>query len=173
MVYDLGSTLRELREDKGWTQVELADRSGTTDTVISRIENGRIEDPRLSTLDQLAEGLGVSLPDFLEEATIEEDAEASVLPSLRECREELRSDFHVESLGLFGSLARGEGDSDSDVDLLVEYEEGHRDILNHSRLEAFLEERLNRSVDLVMDSSEARHGHPRIRNNIKDDLIRV
>lgn len=173
MVYDLGSALRELREDRGLTQVELAERSGTTDTVISRIENGRIEDPRLSTLDRLAEVLGISLSDFLEEAASEEESDGSVLSVLRDCREELRSDFHVQSLGLFGSMARGEGGSDSDVDLLVQYEEGHRDILNHSRLEEFLGERLNRTIDLVMDSDEARRGHPRIRDNIEEDLIRV
>jgi len=38
-----GETIRMLRELKGWTQENLAERSGITSTNISLLENGRIE----------------------------------------------------------------------------------------------------------------------------------
>ncbi|MBN1687960.1 MAG: helix-turn-helix transcriptional regulator [Candidatus Omnitrophica bacterium] len=38
-----GEVIRMLRELKGWTQEELANRSGITATNISSLENGRVE----------------------------------------------------------------------------------------------------------------------------------
>lgn len=40
---------------------------------------------------------------------------------LSEHMEELRAQFQVKSLALFGSVVRGEGTDTSDVDLLVEF----------------------------------------------------
>lgn len=40
---ELGRALRELRDRAGLTQKELAERSGTDDTYISRVEHGRID----------------------------------------------------------------------------------------------------------------------------------
>lgn len=64
------------------------------------------------------------------------------------------SEFKVKSLDLFGSLARGAGSSDSDVDLLVEFEEPN---LQSSRrffgLLHHLEDALGCEVDLLTVSS--------------------
>lgn len=38
-----GDAIRMLRELKGWTQGELAERSGVTVTNLSLLENGRVE----------------------------------------------------------------------------------------------------------------------------------
>jgi predicted nucleotidyltransferase len=45
-----------------------------------------------------------------------------VIRVLREHRGELREQFGVKSLALFGSVARDEATGTSDVDLLVEFE---------------------------------------------------
>ena len=47
--FKLGVMLQEMRKEKGMTQVELAEKCGTTKTYISRIENNA-SDIRLSTL---------------------------------------------------------------------------------------------------------------------------
>ena len=39
--------------------------------------------------------------------------------ALQEAHRRITSEFHVERLVLFGSLARGESDEESDVDLLI------------------------------------------------------
>ena len=55
---EFGRHLRKLREDKGWTQEELADRSKMHFTYIGQIERG-IRNPSLVNLYRLAKALGV------------------------------------------------------------------------------------------------------------------
>ena len=62
--------------------------------------------------------------------------------------EHLKRDFHVRRLGIFGSCVRGEESLNSDVDVLVEFEEKSFD--NFMNLKFFLEEKLKRPVDLVV-----------------------
>ena len=54
------------------------------------------------------------------------------------------------NIRLFGSVARGEAQSDSDVDLLVQMEEG-RSLLDLVRFWQDLEELLGRKVDVLTD----------------------
>jgi predicted nucleotidyltransferase len=54
----------------------------------------------------------------------------------------------ARSVRVFGSIARGEAQADSDVDLLVELEPG-RTVLDLSELILDLEEALGRVVDVV------------------------
>jgi len=56
--------------------------------------------------------------------------------------------FDVESLAVFGSVARGEGEPGSDVDVLVEFE-GRATFDLFMDLKFFLEELLGCHVDLV------------------------
>lgn len=56
--YHFGEIIRAFRIQKGMTQDELAEISGTSKTYISRLENNRLE-PELSTLFKIVEiGLG-------------------------------------------------------------------------------------------------------------------
>ena len=48
-----GDTIRERRIDLGWTQTELAARSGVTQADISKLENGHL-DARWSTIQRLS-----------------------------------------------------------------------------------------------------------------------
>ncbi|MGW4382961.1 ATP-binding protein [Kitasatospora sp. NPDC004531] len=54
-----GELLRELRLGAGWSQEELAERSGVSVHSISMLETGRRR-PRLSSVARLADGLGLS-----------------------------------------------------------------------------------------------------------------
>lgn len=56
-------------------------------------------------------------------------------------------DFGVKSLMLFGSVARDEARTDSDIDLLVEFERPVG-LFTFVRLKRYLEEILESSVDL-------------------------
>jgi len=59
--FKIGVLIQEARKNQNLTQQELADRSGTTKSYISRIENDA-SDIRLSTLMRIIrEGLGGSL----------------------------------------------------------------------------------------------------------------
>ncbi|HET7121857.1 MAG TPA: helix-turn-helix transcriptional regulator [Solirubrobacterales bacterium] len=51
-----GRNVRALRLEKGWTQEELADRSGLASVQISRVERG-VREVRLTTLLRLVSAL--------------------------------------------------------------------------------------------------------------------
>jgi transcriptional regulator with XRE-family HTH domain len=53
----LGARLRKRRRALGWTQTELADKVGTSQAVIQKIENGKSLRPRI--LEELAAALEV------------------------------------------------------------------------------------------------------------------
>lgn len=55
----------------------------------------------------------------------------------------------VQRLALFGSVARGEARSDSDVDLLVQFFPGAKTYKRFLALSELLETRLGRTVELV------------------------
>jgi predicted nucleotidyltransferase len=78
-----------------------------------------------------------------------------VLAILRADESRLRSEFGVRSLSLFGSLARDQATTGSDVDLLVEYEPERRvGLLRHIGTALHLEELLGvPKVDLVVRES--------------------
>ena len=56
-----GERLKRLRETRGWSQQELADRSGVPYITIYRCERGLHQEPRVSVAAKLARALGVSL----------------------------------------------------------------------------------------------------------------
>lgn len=61
-------TIRQLRDEQGWTQLELANRIGVTPGTVYSWEKGKFE-PRASQLRALALAFGVSMDDIeLEEA---------------------------------------------------------------------------------------------------------
>lgn len=57
LAYELGRRLRELRDARGLSQRQLAERVGTTQSVIARLEAGGTK-PSLSTLERVASALG-------------------------------------------------------------------------------------------------------------------
>ena len=61
MEFRLGAMLLEARTKKGLTQEELAEKTGTTKSYISKLEND-IKEARLSTLQKIVhQGLGGTL----------------------------------------------------------------------------------------------------------------
>jgi ribosome-binding protein aMBF1 (putative translation factor) len=58
--YDLGRMVRDMREARGLSQRQLAERMGTTQSVVGRLESGGSR-PTLATLERVAEALGLVL----------------------------------------------------------------------------------------------------------------
>lgn len=60
--------------------------------------------------------------------------------------------YHVTKIGLFGSFARDEQRSNSDVDLLIELEDGTKNIHDiKESLNSFLSNAFERSVDIARE----------------------
>lgn len=81
--------------------------------------------------------------------------------------DELRSQFGIRSLRLFGSVSRGEQREDSDVGICVDMEPSLYLLV---RLKRFLEQLLQCSVDVVRMH---RHINPYLLENIERDGIYV
>jgi predicted nucleotidyltransferase len=90
-----------------------------------------------------------------------------VLQLLRNHRDELAR-LGVESLALFGSLARGQAGPESDVDLLVEF---NRPVGFFAFLDVqfYLEKLLGRKVDLVTPDAL----RPSMRDQILSEALNV
>jgi ribosome-binding protein aMBF1 (putative translation factor) len=58
--YDLGRMVRDMREARGLSQRQLAERMGTTQSVVGRLESGGSR-PTLATLDRVAAALDLVL----------------------------------------------------------------------------------------------------------------
>lgn len=75
--------------------------------------------------------------------------------------------YGVRKIGVFGSFARGEGKEGSDVDILVEFDEGYKTFDNYMELKFFLEEQYGRSVDLVTFKALK----PQLKESILQDVV--
>ena len=74
--------------------------------------------------------------------------------------------FHVREIGVFGSFIRGEQTASSDIDVLVDFERGHKDFFNYMKLRYYLEELLQRKIDLVIKNEVK----PRLRKRIFSEV---
>jgi len=82
--------------------------------------------------------------------------------------EEIRQRFSVEKLSIFGSFARGDGTAQSDLDVLVAFEQKATFDL-FMDLKFYLEELLGIKVDLVTDKAL----RPQIRRAIEGEIVDV
>ena len=83
-------------------------------------------------------------------------------------REELRHEYHVKEIGIFGSYLRGEQKETSDVDILVEFERPIG-LIEFVRLKNYLSDLLGSNVDLVMKKALK----PRIGQRILGEVLYV
>ncbi len=63
---------------------------------------------------------------------------------------EIKEKFKVKEIGLFGSYVKGNIKKSSDIDVLVEFEEGYKNFDNYMELRFYLEDTFKRKVDLVL-----------------------
>ncbi len=81
---------------------------------------------------------------------------------------ELRSEFRVRRLALFGSTARDEARDDSDLDVLVDFDAGPT-FDSFMGVKFFLEDHLGRKVDLVTPAALK----PRMRPVVEREAVDV
>jgi len=89
-----------------------------------------------------------------------------VLKILHQNRDRLKA-LGVSRIGLFGSLVRGEQHPDSDIDLLVEFEPGQKTFDAFMELSFFLEEILQRRIELVTVESLSPYIGPHILKEVE------
>ena len=102
-----------------------------------------------------------------QDARADPSERAAIERRLADARDELAR-FHVASLELFGSSVRGETRLDSDIDLLVTFDQPV-DLLTFLELEEVLERLLGCDVDLVPRDSLK----PLLKGPVLSEAVRV
>ena len=74
-----------------------------------------------------------------------------LINKLQHLKPQLKREYAVKRVGLFGSFADGTFTEDSDVDILVEFE--HPVGWQFFKLENYLEKTLHRKIDLVTSNA--------------------
>jgi predicted nucleotidyltransferase/DNA-binding XRE family transcriptional regulator len=162
--------LRSARERAHLSQTDLARRAGIAQSVISAYESGRRE-PSLRTLARLVEAAGhelaidvvatpggtLGLPDTTLGRRLRQRRKAIIRAA------EARRAHNVR---VFGSVARGQDVESSDVDLLVDVDEGVG-LLDLIGLERELTELLGVDVDVVPADSLK----PRLRERVEREAV--
>jgi excisionase family DNA binding protein len=74
-----------------------------------------------------------------------------LISQLRAAVPEMKERFGVKRIGVFGSAARGEAGPESDIDVLVEFEDPAFD--RYMELKFYLEDLFGRPCDLVIEES--------------------
>ncbi len=93
--------------------------------------------------------------------TLEELLKAKREEILRVCTK-----YGAYNVRVFGSVARGEPDEQSDIDLIVDFEPGHS-LLDHAGLWLELQDLLGVKVDVV----SSRGIKPRIRERVSQEAV--
>jgi uncharacterized protein len=161
--------LRRARRRAGLTQVELAAKAGVTQSVISAYESGRRQ-PSLPTLEALVEAAGFDLTIGLRRSAARRGQLTGPLGQrVRRHRAALvaAAQTHgVSNLRVFGSVARGEEEPGSDIDLLADLP-AEMGLFGLGRLRADLEAIIEAPVDLIPASDLK----PDVRTRIAEELI--
>jgi uncharacterized protein len=89
-----------------------------------------------------------------------------ILQRLRELLPELRQRYHAAEIAVFGSRARGDATSTSDLDLLVAFDD-EATLFDLVGMELDLQERLGIGIDVVTPGSLK----PRIRDRILKSAV--
>jgi uncharacterized protein len=91
-----------------------------------------------------------------------------VLEQLRGMRHELSEQYHVRSIGVFGSYSRKHQTEQSDLDLVVEFDQPIG-MMAFVHLKDLISDRLNIRVDLVTPEGL----HPLIRDQVMHEVVYV
>jgi predicted nucleotidyltransferase len=83
--------------------------------------------------------------------------------------QEIIKGFGVSKIGLFGSYVRNEQNKKSDIDMIVQFEEGKKSYMGFINLADYLEDLFDKKVDLLTDKAIS----PYMKSRIKKEAIYV
>lgn len=87
----------------------------------------------------------------------------NIIRIVRGLQEQIRTEYKAEIIGVFGSYARGEQKSGSDVDILARFLEGAT-LFDLVGLGDFLEEKLKVKVDIVSERA--------VREELREQILK-
>jgi len=91
-----------------------------------------------------------------------------ILTFLFQNKKLLRDKYHIIRIGLFGSYARGDQHADSDIDLLVEFEENTQNLYD---LKLSLKDFFRNQLGMEVDICREKYIKPRIKSSIIKETV--
>ena len=91
-----------------------------------------------------------------------------IISKLNDLKPEIKKRYKVTEIGIFGSYVRNEQTKDSDIDILVDFnDDAEISLLSFCAFQNWLSDTLNKNVDLVMKNALK----PRIGKRILSEII--
>ena len=146
--------VKNKRADLDMTQIEFAKRFNLSLRALRSIEQGNTN-VLFNHIEKILLTLGYEfIPSELRYRQIQTQTNSlnskEVLSILRTYLPVFRKVFHVEKIGIFGSVARGEQETDSDIDIYVRYKNPVT-LAKESKLVEFLKRVLNfNRLDIIV-----------------------
>ncbi|HEY5221593.1 MAG TPA: helix-turn-helix domain-containing protein [Microbacteriaceae bacterium] len=137
--------IKRARLRGGLSQTELATSAGLTQSVISAYESGNRE-PSFPVLERLIHAAGFDMHVDLQPSVVT-DMRTRLARNRVELLKAL-NDLGAENVRVFGSVARGDENADSDIDLLVDLRDDVG-VFAVSRMRGEAERILHAPVDIV------------------------
>lgn len=144
--------IRTSREQKYLTQAELAARSGTSQSTLSRYESGEAV-PTISTLQRLLASAGATLRLTAALSARDFDARTPRMSLIRAKRREIIETalkYGATNVCVFGSVARGTDRIESDIDVLVDFDASKLGLIHISELAEELTSLLGQPVEVAV-----------------------
>lgn len=91
-----------------------------------------------------------------------------ILSFLTQNKKLFRDKYHIIRIGIFGSYARGEQNINSDIDLLVEFEDNTQDLYD---LKQQIKDYFRENLDIEVDICREKYIKPRIKKSILKETI--
>lgn len=138
--------IKSIRKARGMTQEQVGILAGMSKSQVSRMENGTLGSTE--TYERVLSAMGyrlvVALEDMRKSDRIDRDYILSLLKVYYLCN---KNRYNIETLGLFGSFARNEGNESSDIDIFIGLEKPN--LFTYSIIAHQLETVFGRHVDLI------------------------
>ena len=85
-------------------------------------------------------------------------------------RDILSNEYHINKIGLFGSFVNGDANNNSDIDIIVEFDENTDDIFDIKlKLSELFKKKFNRNVDIARE----KYLKSRVKDRILKEVIYV
>ena len=92
----------------------------------------------------------------------------NILTFITQNKKLFREKYHITSIGLFGSYARGDQKASSDIDLLIEFEEDTQDLYD---LKLQLKDFFKNKFGIETDICREKYIKPRVKNTILKETV--
>lgn len=110
---NIGGKIRQLRKERGLTQVQVSQLSGVSQSAISDIESGRVTKlPNIDTVGKIASALGCTVAELLGEGAPAAAPSDGLTPTERQLIQDFRAlnaqgqEFVLQAVAMAGAVSK-------------------------------------------------------------------